>query len=316
LRIHEFPIAFLVVDPGTDRERVLPIHDRITVGRDCSGVEADRRLLVDDPAVSRTHLELRLDEEQDRAYILDMSTNGTRVNGSRIERAASVPIRPGDRILVGHQELEFRSDRFAGAGGSDPKQTAKNISLTQMAMVVGDIITYSTISEYTDSEVLMGNLGRLYGDLCEVLAKHHGTLNNYVGDAFFAIWELDHNPNAAQDAVNFALDADKLVDEISPSLDLRDPDGKPIRMGWAVAQGLVAVSSMTGMLVAVLGDATNLVFRISGLAGRDGRGDVLVTEAVRDATSELFRFEDSEEVTVKGRKASERIFAANSLDGS
>ena len=312
MRIHEFPLAFLVVDPGSDRERVLPIHDRIFVGRDCAGIEPDRRWLVDDPGVSRNHLEIRLDEEQDRAYIVDTSTNGTRVNGSRIERASSVPLHPGDRVRVGQQELEFRSDRFSGSG-SDLKQTVKNISLTQMAMVVGDIISYSTISEYTDTETLMSNLGKLYGELCNVLSEHHGTLNNYVGDAFFAIWELEQNPNAAQDAVNFALAADRCVDEISADLDLRDPEGKPIRMGWAVASGLVAVSSMTGMLVAVLGDATNLVFRISGLAGRDGRGDVLATQAIRDATLDKFAYGDPEDVTVKGRKASERIYAANPL---
>lgn len=313
MRIHEFPLAFLVVDPGSEAERVLPIHDRLFVGRDCPGVEPDRRLIVDDDSVSRNHFEIRLDVEQDRAYIVDTSTNGTRVNGTRIERAAPMLLRPGDRVLVGTKQLEFRSDRFLGGTGLDEKLTVKNISLTQMAMVVGDIIQYSTISEYTDSEVLMGSLERLYGEICQVLVQHKGTLNNYVGDAFFAIWELDQDPAAADHALEFALAAAQRVDEVSPTLDLRDPDGQPIRMGWAVAQGLVAVSSLTGMLVAVLGDATNLAFRLSGLAGRSGRSDVLATSAVRNATQQRFLFTESEDVTVKGRKASERIYAAKAL---
>jgi len=310
LRIHEFPLAFLVVDPGSTEERVLPIHDRLFVGRECPGVEHDRKLLVDDESVSRNHLEIRLDVDQDRAYVVDTSTNGSRVNGTRIERAVPVPIRPGDRILVGPKELEFRSDRFLGGSGLDQKLTVRNVSLTHMAMVVGDIIQYSTISEYTSTEVLMESLERLYGELYQLLSQHRGTLSNYVGDAFFAIWELDHDPSGAENAMAFTLAADELVNQLSPTLKLRDPDGSPIRMGWAVAKGPVAVSSMTGMLVSVLGDATNLVFRISGLAGRDGRSDVLVTEAVRDATQHRFRFDNPQDVTVKGRKASERIYAA------
>jgi adenylate cyclase len=50
------------------------------------------------------------------------------------------------------------------------------------------------------------------------------------------------------------------------------------------------VSRLTGMLVTVLGDATNVAFRLSGLAGRDGRPDVLVTDAVHRATAASFAF--------------------------
>ena len=306
------PHAFLVVNPGLAEEQILPIYDRFFVGRECPGIEPDHRLLVDDESVSRNHLEIRLDTDQDRAFLVDASTNGTRLNGTRIERATPVALRPGDRIVVGkkHLMLEFCSDRFLGGSGPDQKMTVKNISLTRMAMVVGDIIDYSTISEYTDTGVLMTNVERLYGQLFHLLSRHHGTLNNFVGDAFFAVWELEHNPSGIADAMEFALAADEVVTELGAKLDLRDPSGAPIRMGWAVAEGMVAVSSMTGMLVAVLGDATNLVFRISGLAGRAERASVLVSQAVRDATDDRFLFENPEDVTVKGRKASERIYAA------
>jgi adenylate cyclase len=313
LRIHEFPAAFLVTEPGSAQERVVPIHDRLFIGRECAGIEPDQRIIVLGEDVSRNHCEIRLDTQQDRAYVVDSSTNGTRVNGTRIERAQPVVLRSGDRIVVGPKELEFRSDQFVAESGPDHGVTVRNMSLTRMAMVVGDIIQYSTISEYTESDVLMAGLERVFSQLFRLLSAHRGTLNNYVGDAFFAIWELDHNPNGVHDAMEFALAADRLVLELSPELSLRDPEGSPIRMGWAVAAGLVAVSSMTGMLVAVLGDATNLAFRVSGLAGRDGRSDVLATGAVRDATQDRFRFEDPEDVTVKGRMASERIYAAHAL---
>ena len=38
------------------------------------------------------------------------------------------------------------------------------------------------------------------------------------------------------------------------------------------------LSLLTGMFVTVLGDATNVAFRLSALAGRDGRPDVLATD--------------------------------------
>jgi class 3 adenylate cyclase len=297
----------LVVDPGSAHEQILPIREHLFVGRECPGIDPSLRLLVSDDSVSRNHCEIRLDVTQDRAFLVDTSTNGTRINGTRVERALPVQLYSGDRISVGNAQLEFRSDRFHGQAVAGASETVANIYLTRMAMVVGDIIGYSTVSEYTDTEVLMSNVRRLYGALSTTLAAHKGTVNNFVGDAFFAIWELDHIPSGVHDAIDFALEARKVVAELSPQLALRDPQGQPIRMGWAVAEGLVGVSTVTGMLVA-LGDATNLVFRLSGLAGREGRGDVLVTEAVLKAATDGYRFENPEDVTVKGRKGIERIY--------
>src|SRR6476469_471714 len=93
--------AFLAVYPGTPQERVVPILDRMFVGRECLGVDEEHRLIIDDPAVSRQHLEIRLEPEHDRATLIDNSTNGSRINGVRIGRGTPAPLKPGDRITVG-----------------------------------------------------------------------------------------------------------------------------------------------------------------------------------------------------------------------
>lgn len=308
--VEDWPLAFLVVDPGTQDEKPIPIRDRLFLGRECAGVDARHRLILDDDTVSRQHLEIRIDTEKDCAFAVDTSTNGTRVNGIRIDRAVPVPLKSGDRILVGLKEFEFRSDELGGSG-LDMHKTVRRMVLAPMAMVVGDIISFSTISQYTEEGLLMQNLERLYGELHTLLTTHKGTLNNYVGDAFFAIWEVEQIPNAAEHAVRFALDAAERVHELAPSLDLRDPEGMPIRMGWGVSLGAAAVSAMTGMLVTVIGDTTNVAFRLSGLAGRGGHAEVIVTKSVRDATLELFSFDEPEDVTVKGRKGTETVFGVS-----
>ncbi len=53
------------------------------------------RLLLDDPVISRTHLELSLDLDFDQAWRTDHSTNGTRLNGQRMERSVAVRIKLG-----------------------------------------------------------------------------------------------------------------------------------------------------------------------------------------------------------------------------
>lgn len=73
--------------------------DAVTIGRleTCDVVLAD-------PGASRRHSEIR--REGDEWVIVDLgSTNGTEVNGKRVNRHR---LQPGDRIVFGETTLEFR----------------------------------------------------------------------------------------------------------------------------------------------------------------------------------------------------------------
>ncbi len=85
----------VVVFDGERRE--LP-QGVTTIGR---SKECD--LAIDDPSVSRKHAELR--HEGEGVSLVDLgSTNGTEVNGRRIDRAR---LTHGDKIAVGQTELRF-----------------------------------------------------------------------------------------------------------------------------------------------------------------------------------------------------------------
>ncbi|MGH9076797.1 MAG: FHA domain-containing protein [Acidimicrobiales bacterium] len=306
-------LAYLVARPGATDEVSIPIADHLFVGRECHGIDDGHRFLIDDAGVSRNHMELRLDIERDQAWLVDRSTNGTRLNGARIERSVPVQVMPGDLVGVGPVELRFFSRNFTATSGVDAKQTIRSVSMTELVMVVGDIISFSTISEYTDGAVLLGDVDRIYSELRKLLRANRGTLSNYVGDAFFATWELGADSDAAAAAVAFALAAAARVRDVGSSLSLRDPEDRPIRMGFGVASGPAAVSLMTGAMVTVLGDATNVTFRLSGLAGRGRWPDVVVTEPVYRATAGRFAYTDPDDVSVKGRTNAVRVYGAHQL---
>jgi class 3 adenylate cyclase len=301
------PLAYLVVADGR-AERTVPIFDQLFVGRECAGISDLRRLVIDDPEISRTHLEIRLDAAGDQAFVIDTSSNGTLVNGVRVERAVALPIRPGDEIRLGDVLLMFRSQRFTAVPSGAALRTRERIGTAAMVMVVGDIVNYSTISQMTDEGVMARSLHALWQRLGDALRVHRGTLSYYAGDALFAVWELGRFPDAGELAIDFALAANGLVEELGPELALRDPDGSPIHMGWGVVQGMVALAAMTRSTDAVIGDATNVAFRLAGLAGRDGRAAVMVTGGVRRTVAAQFIWGDGEEVELKGRSGTETVF--------
>jgi adenylate cyclase len=301
------PRAHLTVDDGGS-ERSVPIFDQLFVGRECAGISEVRRLVIEDPEISRTHLEIRLDATRDQAFVIDTSTNGTLLNGARLERAVPVPIRPGDQMRIGDLALTFRSKRFTAIRRTVPRRTLARIGKTAMVMVVGDIVNYSTISQVTDEGVMAHSLHTLWHQLGGVLVDHHGTLSHYAGDALFAVWELGRFPAAAELAIDFALASNSLLEELAPELPLRGPDGSPIHMGWGVVQGTAAQAALTRATDAVIGDSANVAFRLAGLAGRQGRAAVMVTSAVRLAVAAQFKWGESERVEIKGRHGTETVY--------
>lgn len=302
------PLGYLVVVESGRREHSVPIFDQLFVGRECAGISEKRRVVIPDPEISRSHLEIRLDGATDQAFVIDTSTNGTLLNGVRLERAVPLQIKPGDEIRVGDVKMTFISSRFTTAGEDNAGLTRTRISQSAMVMVVGDITNYSTISQVTDNTVIAQSLNVLWRELGHILRAHRGTLNHYAGDALYAVWELRTIPNAEALAIDFALAANQLVDELGPQLPLRSPDGAPIHMGWGVVQGMAALAAMTRSVEAVIGDSTNVAFRLAGLAGRNGRAPVMVTNGVYTAAKTQFLWGDPEKVEIKGRRGVETVF--------
>ena len=305
-----WPQGFVVVAPRTPDEYVVPIHDVLVIGRECGGVDPSHRLLIDDQTVSRRHVEIRLDVERDRATLFDVSTNGTRLNGERVERATDVRILPGDILTIGTIILEFRADRFFDASlRPGVGSTLIGLTLAEMAMVAGDLISFSTIAQYTDQDVLLREVDRIYRSLRALIIDHRGVVNHYAGDAFFGVWEADNDPAAYGHAAEFVIAADECVTELAPSLQLRTPDGEPVRMGFGIEFGQAAVSVLPGRHLSYLGDAVNLTFRLSTIAGRDGRANVLATARVEERLRDRFALTDPGDVEVKGRTGTERVYA-------
>jgi len=174
----------------------------------------------------------------------------------------------------------------------------------QLAIVVGDVIGYTSMTERHGAERVAQTMETVFTSLQELLNAHRGTVGNYVGDALFAAWDTRRDEEALANAIGFALDAAELASEL-PGL-----DDAPLRMGWAVTFGEAVAGRPALSRDSIHGDAVNLAFRLASLAGREGLPRVLVTAEVAEGAPRAAMFAPLDELSVKGRAAPVRAYEA------
>lgn len=292
----------LVVSPAAADERAVAVQGRLFVGRECAGIEPRQRLILDEPSISRDHFELRSGSDG-TTRLIDHSTNGTWVNGRRLERGEPVTLADRDRIEVGDLTLEFRASA-AGPSGVQTDLTIRTAGVIPLAVVVGDVIGYTAMTERHGAEPVAHTMETVFSSLQELLKEYRGTVGNYVGDALFAAWDTRRDERGLVNAIGFALDAAELSAKL-PGL-----DDTPLRMGWAVTFGEAVAGRPALSRDSIHGDAVNLAFRLASLAGREGLPDVLVTSEVVDAAPGAASFAPLDELSVKGRAAAVRAYEA------
>jgi len=201
--------AFIVFKPETAEEERIPVGSRLVIGR-----TADCGLILEDPAASRHHLEIRRENDEYRFRDLG-STNGTLVNGVRREEGV---LKPGDRLQIGQTELVFEIRETADSTHDEllnrtvldldrrkalaPDESKAADLLKAMYAVSNEITTTFDLCELVDRilETTMravdGQRGALYfgdsetGELrpCPVCKQIHviteGRLERYRTDAF------------------------------------------------------------------------------------------------------------------------------------
>jgi class 3 adenylate cyclase len=292
-------LVWLVVAPETPDERLVRVSDRVHIGRECAGVPAVQRILIDSPQVSRDHAEVQL--IGGAVQLVDHSTNGTRVNGRRVERGERVTLNDGDRLTIGDVQLTLQAPDLSGDAAESGRTIAVD-SVDDYVVLVGDAISYTRLNELHGPDSVGVAFDGLFTELARIVVRHGGTVTDFAGDAILAIWELAADPGAARDAVECAFAADRYVVEAAARFPLRYEDDSPIRLGWALTTGRLATSHPTPARVSVRGDAVNLAFRLAGVANRGDAAAILAESAVVELAPDAAKFGEPFSLTVKGRR--------------
>lgn len=292
---------------------VLRVEDRVFLGRVCAGAPLGKRMVIDDVNVSRDHAVVTLRAGQ--LFIRDTSRNGTRVNGVRISPGVEQRLCRGDVIQIGAWQVTVECQEAAAT----VEHSTEAIDQTQVVAVdamvthlVADVRGFSTLAQSSEAQVLYAVMTRLYKELSEVIVAHHGTVKDYAGDAIFAFWEHGGEPRAelAELACRAALAQAAAVACVATELATHYPALAPVRMGWGISTGRVTVShyGVRADNLALVGDSTNLAFRLAALADKTLASPIVVCACTAELVLPQLPLIPLGDVETKGRTGLERVF--------
>ena len=186
---------------------------------------------------------------------------------------------------------------------NDPKKLALGGERVPLTIFFSDIRGFTTISEKLEPEVLSKLLNEYLGAMTDVVFKHQGVLDKYIGDALMAFWGAPiHAPDHALRCCRAAMD---MLDELAALRERWKPSGLPlIEIGVGVNTGEAVVGnfgSQQRFSYTAMGDDVNLASRLEGLNKQFGT-TALVADGTRQAIGDAFVCREIDRVRVKGKE--------------
>jgi class 3 adenylate cyclase len=288
----------------------LDVIDKVFIGRGCLGIEENKRIIVKDPSVSRDHAIVSMDGAN--LQISDMSKNGVWVNDVRVAPGSSQNLNDGDVVTVGNQRIAVKYACIAAFDEGIECTQAGPIEMI-VTTLVADVRGFSGISQREDSSQVYALMKDIFETLAAIVHDFKGTIKDYVGDAVYAFWDHGIAPQKKQAvlACDAALRQLQVIHQMASRVgfDSRQP-GQGLLMGWGLTTGKVTMAHYSPRVadLALVGDTTNLAFRLSGMANKSLDSPIVVCSQTAELVRHVLPPVDLGQVSVRGRSGQEHVF--------
>lgn len=198
----------------------------------------------------------------------------------------------------------------------DPENYSMAGRKAELTVLFSDVRGFTTISEGLQPDQLATLMNLYLGAMTEVIRRHRGTLDKYIGDAIMAFWGAPvDDPQHAKNAVVTALEMQEAL--LVLNKDLLAKGWPELKIGVGANTGTMTVGDMGSPVrqsYTVMGDAVNLGSRLEGITKQYGVG-IIVGEGTRDLVKKDFVFRELDLVKVKGKDKPVGIFEPLGLEG-
>ena len=192
---------------------------------------------------------------------------------------------------------------------ADRRHLERGGEVRDLTVWIADIANYSTLAERVTPRETARVLNRIFGAMADVVETHGGYVTQYAGDAIVAVFgAFADMPDHADRGVLCALDAldgaRRVAEDLEDELGVR----LGLRVGISSDRMLAGnIGSARRLNFTIIGDGINLAARLES-ANKIFGTSILVSATTREKCSGAILFRLVDQVRVKGREQTLRIF--------
>ncbi len=185
--------------------------------------------------------------------------------------------------------------------------------IRHMTLMFMDVRNFTPISERLDPQELVAFLNDLLSPLSEIIQKHEGAIDKYIGDSIMAFWNApldvaDHPKKACLAALEMLAKVEELNARNTFGFDERGIPAIAIGIGISTGEGCVGnMGSVRRFDYSVVGDTVNVAARLES-ASKDACWPVLVSSSTMQEANDL-AFLNAGKISLKGKSEPHDVFA-------
>lgn len=241
--------------------------------------------------------------------------------GDEIETLGEAMIDMAEELERSEAELAQKTTVQANLCRYLPREVAAAIARGEASLSLGgqrrtitvlfaDVVSFTTFAERAAPERVVAFLNELFTVLTEVVFRHNGTIDKFIGDCVMVLFGA---PEAQQDhaarALATAEDIHRFVETNAAAWKARYDVEVRLSIGVASGEAVVGnLGSESRMDYTAIGDVVNTAARVQALARP---GQTLVTAEAAQAAGSEFALLSMGEHPLRGKRQTVQIFEAS-----
>jgi len=217
-----------------------------------------------------------------------------RATGTPLEHSAEMEMEAIVRQARGMAEVDSTTDE------------EHSFVRRKVTILLADLRGFTSITATLPAGVVITMLNRCLGRMNEIVARHHGIIDKFMGDSIMVLFGVPlDQPDDVQRALACAIEMQLAMNDLN---DRGREDGVPeLYMGIGINTGNVMAGKFGSNFYSeftVIGDEVNLTSRIESFSLR---GQVLISESTFDSCRDFVTVSEPMEIFVKGKSQMVRL---------